>query len=394
MAGSTVLILGGGWGGMTVATVLRGLVSQQHRIQVVERKDDFYLCLSLPWVMTGERKYPSEVSRPMSKLSRAGVEWVHGNVRRIDPEKRIVEVDSNVLQADYLVIAMGARLAPGAVPGFTDSAFDLYTPRGANDLHHRLSEFDGGRVVILVSRAPFRCPAAPYEAAFLAEWMLRRRGVRARAEIAVYTPERHPMPVAGPIIGQALASLLSERSIQYHPQHSVTWVDGPSKMLRFDALEVTWDLLIGIPPHVAPKPVKEAGLTDSTGYIPVHPQTLEILADVETLSTRFPGVYAIGDATSVRLLNQMLLPKAGIFAEAEARVVAQNIAAQINGKEPLARFDGRGMCYIEVGDGLAARSSGNFYAYPAPTVTLEPPSPRFKHEKEDYEAPLKTWFSD
>ncbi|MBI4218912.1 MAG: NAD(P)/FAD-dependent oxidoreductase [Chloroflexi bacterium] len=394
MAGSTIVILGGGWGGMTLATVLRGLVSQQHRIVVVERKQDFYLCLSLLWVMTGQRKYPAEVSRPMSKLSRAGIEWVHGNVRRIDPDKRIVEVDSTVLQADFLVAALGARLAPDSIPGFADSAFELYAPAGAVSLNRRLSEFDGGRITVLVSRAPFRCPAAPYEAALMVESMLRKKGVRAKTELAIYTPERQPMPVAGPAAGQAITNLLAERSIEYHPQHSVTWVDGPSKMVRFDALEVAWDVLIGIPPHVAPRVVKEAGLTDSTGYIPVHPQTLEILADPETLTTRYPGVYAIGDATAVRLLNQMLLPKTGLFAEAEARVVATNIAAQINGKEPLARFDGRGPCYIEVGDGLAAKGTGNFFAYPAPTMALEPPSPRHLHEKEDLEAPLKAWFSD
>jgi len=114
---------------------------------------------------------------------------------------------------------------------------------------------------------------------------------------------------------------------------------------------------------------------------------------VDTLETRFPHVFAIGDLTAIRLMNGMLLPKAGVFAEAEAQVVAENIAAEIEGVKPRARFNGNGFCYIEVGDGMAAYGSGDFYAYPGPTITLQPPAPEYKHAKEQFERVLDTWFN-
>lgn len=200
------------------------------------------------------------------------------------------------------------------------------------------------------------------------------------------------MPVAGPAVGAAIASMLGDRGIAYHPERAVSRVDGASRTIHFDGETAAFDLLVAVPPHRPPRVLVEAAMTDATGYVPVHPQTLEILADADTLATTHPGVYAIGDATSVRLLNGMLLPKAGVFAEAEARVVAENIAAEARGREPRARFDGRGFCYIEVGDGMAAYGRGSFYAYPGPAVTMGPPSREFKKAKEEFERLLDTWF--
>jgi sulfide:quinone oxidoreductase len=186
--------------------------------------------------------------------------------------------------------------------------------------------------------------------------------------------------------------MLAERRIDFHPQHTVSRVDGESRTVHFDQDVVPFDLLIAVPPHRAPRVVTEAGLTDATGYVPVHPQTLELLADAETLETRYPGTVAIGDIAAIRLMNAMLLPKAGVFVEAQARVVAENIAAQIAGREPRARFDGRGFCYLEVGDGMAAYAAGDFYAYPAPRIVMEQPSVEHKRAKEEFERVLDTWF--
>ncbi len=146
------------------------------------------------------------------------------------------------------------------------------------------------------------------------------------------------------------------------------------------------------PPHRAPQVVIEAGLIDSSGYIPVHPQTLEVLTDVENLATSYTGVYAIGDVTTITLLNMMPMPKSGVFAEAEAGVVAKSIEASIAGKPAPMGYDGRGACHVDIGNGLAALAGGNFYASPGPRITLEPPSARFHQEKEEYENVLDTWF--
>lgn len=392
MAGKTVLILGGGWGGLTAAHHLREFLGPHHRIVVVERQDSFSLGVSNLWLMTGERDSPDQIRRPMGTLRRDGIEWLHAEVQEFDPENRTLVTAEGRMAGDYVVIALGAELAPNTVPGFADAAHNLYETSGAVDLQHALGTFEGGRIVVLVAGAPFRCPAAPYEAAMLIDSLSRERGVRDNSEISLYTPEAHPMAVAGPAVGEALESMLAERGIGYFAEHSVSRVDSESNTLVFGETTVLYDLLVGIPPHRAPAPIRRAGLVDDSGYIPVHPQTLEILSEVDTLETQYPNVFAIGDVAAIRLLNSMLLPKAGVFAEGEAQVVAARIAADIAG-EPVPRgFDGAGFCYVEVGNGLAAYGSGDFYAFPAPRVTLDLPSRQARQAKEEYERLLDVWF--
>ncbi|MDH3729892.1 MAG: NAD(P)/FAD-dependent oxidoreductase [Acidimicrobiia bacterium] len=392
MTGRTVLILGGGWGGLTAAHHLRSLLPDEHRVVVVERSDTFTLGVSHMWLMTGEREALGDVTREMQNLKRPGIEWIRADAQRIDPDTRTVETDDGPLMGDYLVIALGAQLAPETVPGFSDAAHNLYDPAGAEELGKALQAFDRGRIVVLVAGAPFRCPAAPYEAAMLAEWLTRERGIRDRCSVSLFTPEAKPMAVAGPAVGDALEEMLGERGIDYHPEHKVTAIEPESKTLQFGEESVSFDLLIGVPPHRAPAIVAEAGLVDAMGYVPVHPQRLEILSDPDTLETRYPHVYAIGDVTAVRLLNSMLLPKAGVFAEGEAQIVASAIAADILGEPAPRGYDGNGFCYVEVGDGLAAHGSGDFYAYPGPRVRLEAPSTQSRKAKEEYEVLLETWF--
>lgn len=394
MAGTTTLILGGGWGGLTAAHHLRGLLPSEHRIVVVERSEYFGLGVSNLWLMTGERDGLGQVRRPLRDLSRSGIEWVHGEAHGFDPGALTVETDADRLAGDFIVLALGAELAPELVAGFSDAAYNLYEAEEALRLHGALEDFDGGHIVVLVAGAPFRCPAAPYEAAMLIEDFARTRGIRDRVELSVYTPEPAPMLVAGPAVGEALETLLSEKGIAYHPQRAVMSVDAKTHTLVFEDESVSYDLLVGVPPHRAPTVVADAGLVDASGYVPVHPQTLEILSDPDTLTVQYPGVFAIGDVAAVRLLNSMLLPKAGVFAEGQAAVVAASIAAQIEGEPRPRGYDGHGFCYVEAGDGLAAYGTGDFYAYPGPRVTLEAPSAAGRRAKEEYEGLLQTWFDD
>lgn len=392
MSGKTVLILGGGWGGLTIAHHLRSLLPPEHRVVIVERNSHFSLHVSNLWLMTGERSHRGHVERPMKALKRDGIEWIHAEARGLDPVRRTVTIETGELSADYLVIALGAELAPQVIPGFEEAAFNLYEVEGAIQLHQALEAFGGGKIVVLVAGVPFRCPAAPYEAAMLMASALRERSIGDRSEVALYTPEAHPMAVTGPAVGEALESMLEEKTVSYHPQHQVTEIDPVSRTVYFGEVTTTFDLLVGIPAHKAPPVVRDAGLIDDSGYIPVHPQTLEVLGDVDTLETRFENVFAIGDVTSVRLLNQMLLPKAGVFAEGEAAVVAAAIAADVAGEPKPRGFDGAGFCYVEVGEAMAAHGSGDFYAYPAPRVTLEMPTKEARNAKEEYERVLETWF--
>lgn len=376
MSNKTILILGGGLGGIMAAGSLRRSCAPEHRVVVIERSATFALRMANLWLMTGERQRPEEGERDLSRLAEHGIEWVQAEIESIDPVARAVQTSAGRLEGDYLVIALGADRHPQAVPGFAEAALDLYEAAGALRIRQALDRFSGGRVVVLVARTPFSCPSAPYEAAFLVDTLLRRRGVRQGSEIAVYTPEDLPMPVAGPAVGAALVQMLQQRGIEFHAEQIVMKIDPAARRARFELEDTTFDLLIGVPPHRVPQVLRAAKLADASGWVPVDPATLQ---------TRHAGVYAIGDATAIRLPVGMFLPKAGVFADEQARVVAANIAAEIAGKAGTKRFNGHGFCYIEVGDDMAAYGAGNFYGIPVPTVDLEPASSRYHREKHELE---------
>ena len=374
MVGKTVLILGGGFGGLATANQLRRLLATEHRVVVVERQSTFYMWPFNMRLMAGEAKDRREGERALSGLARKGIEWVQGEVQELDPKARRVRTSSGILEGDFVVIALGAEKDATAVPGFAESAYNLYDPDGALRIYNALQEFDSGRAVVLISRTPFSCPAAPYEAAFLMDSAFRSKGNRNRVEIAIYTPEPRPMPAAGPQMGEAVIGMLKERDISYYPQQKLQRIENTSHKIVFEGGQAPFDLLVGIPPHFAPKVVREAGLTDETGWIPV---------DLQTMETRYPGVFALGDVTFIRQPNPtgLPLPKAWVIADEQARVVARNIAAQIRSEDQSNKYDGKGFCYIEVGGGQAAYGSGSFYEYPAARVYLEPPSHHHHEER-------------
>ncbi len=384
MAGKTIAVLGGGMGGLAAAQHFRTLLPAENHVIVVEKESSFYMCTFNMRLLAGELKTRTERERPLSGLARKGIEWVQGEVLELDPKTRRVRTSNGTLEPDIIVIALGAEKSGSAIPGFAESAHNLYESDGALRLHKAVGEFDKGRAVVLVSRLPFSCPAAPCEAAFLMDAAFRKRGIREKVEVAIYTPEPRPFPSAGPEMSSSVLRMLKERDIQFFPQHKVQKIDIGSRKVVFEGDEASFDLLAGIPCHAVPRVVREAGLTDETGWIPV---------DLTTLETRYPGVYALGDVTSIRQPNPtgMFLPKAWVFADEQARVIAKNVAARVKGEEATARFDGKGFCYLEIGDGQAAYGSGNFFAYPAPTVYLEPPSRRLHEERKRSE--VEQWES-
>jgi sulfide:quinone oxidoreductase len=367
MTERTVLVLGGGVGGVVAANALRRRLGRRHRIVLIDREPDFTFAASLLWVMTGARR-PEQISRPLARLEGRGIEVVRGEVERVDPVEKAAIVAGRRIEADFLLVALGAEFAPEAIPGLAEAGETFCTLAGAVRLRERLDEFRSGKLLLLTAAPAYKCPAAPYEAAMLAESLFRKRGVRTAIEIALHSAEPAPMPVAGLAASAAVRQMVESRGIAYRPAHQIERVD-EGRATFTDGTAVGFDLLVHVPPLRPPRAIATSGLTDESGWVRV---------DSHSFETRFPGVFAVGDVTLVPLLVGKPLPRAGVFAHAQAEVVARNIAATIAGRSPAARFDGHGACFIETGDGRAGFGSGDFYAEPSPAVRMRKPS-RFWH---------------
>jgi sulfide:quinone oxidoreductase len=366
MPSRTVVILGGGVGGIITANDLRRRLSNEHRIVLVERNAEHAFAPSFLWLMTGDRR-PQQVRRPLVQLLRTGVEFVHGSAEGLDLNRHRIVTSAGDIGYDYLVVALGAELAPETVPGLADGAQTFYTFDGASHLRDALSRFSGGRVAVVVAAMPYKCPGAPHEGAMLIADCFRKRGLSGSTELHLFTPESQPMPVAGPALGEAVQQLLHSKGIRFHPLHSLTAVDTQTRTARFQQEAFQYDLLVAIPPHRPPSLLRDTGITNPAGWVAVN---------VNTLATRHERVFAIGDVTAIPIPGRwkpdvpLMLPKAGVFAHVQAEVVAARIAAEISGRQPKEEFCGDGYCMLEAGEDLAGFAYGNFFAQPTPQVNL------------------------
>jgi sulfide:quinone oxidoreductase len=369
MSGKTVLILGGGVGGLVAANRLRRALPRADRVILIERERQHLFQPSLLWLAVGDRR-PEQIQRPLDRLALKGVELVTATVEALDPSRRAVTAAGREYTGDAVIVALGADLAPETIPGLVDGGHNLYTLAGASAIRDALQALRGGRVAILTAAPAYKCPAAPYEAAMLVEGWLRHHGQRAATELDFYAAEPGPMGVAGPAVSSAVRRMVESHGIRYHPEHQLVSVDPSARTLTFaNGTTAGYDLLIYIPPHRAPAVVRRSGLAPEGGWVGV---------DRGAFETTVPGVYAIGDVTTVPLAMGKPLPKAGVFAHRQAEVVAANIAALWSGSETRRKFDGHGECFVETGDGKAGFGAGNFYAEPLPQITLKAPN-RFWH---------------
>lgn len=365
MASNAVVILGGGVGGLVLANLLQDRLGKQAEVTVVDRKKVFQFPPSYPWVMIGQRR-PEQVQRPLALLERKGIRVVGGEASRIDFENRSVQVNGSRLRYDNLVIALGAQYAVERIPGLAGNAHHIYDLESAVGLRQTLAQFDGGEIAVGVSSLPFKCPAAPYETALLLDHYFKNRPSKTRVRIRFFTPEGLPLPSAGPEIGNTTLELMKARGIDATFKTKLKAVQ-PGKAVFDDGSEIPFDLLIAVPPHVCPTVVKEAGLTDETGWVPVDPASMKTTRD---------GVYAIGDVASVPTPSGFVpyLPKAGVFAHGEAEVVANNISVEIRGRGKVKAFDGSGSCFLMTGGAQAAYVKGTWFSTPRPSVKFSAPS--------------------
>src|SRR3990167_3756073 len=361
--GKRIVILGGGTGGLVVANRLRRSLTRDNEIILIDKEKNHLLNPSLLWLMVGWRE-EIQIQKPLSSLERKGIRFNNAPVLKLDFETKTVLTSQGDVSFDYLVISLGASTFQEKVPGFVEDAFDLYDLSGVKNIRKAIGNFEKGRIVILITSTPFKCPAAPYEAALILSEYFNRK--RRDVDIEVVTPEPLPMPVAGPEVGNMVVSLLQRSGIRFTPQHQVLKIDPENKEISFqDEKKLSYDLLIGIPPHGLPPVLKDSPVLGESGWVKVNPKTLE---------TDFRNIYAIGDVTSIPLPLGRPLPKAGVFAHFQAEVVSQHIEAKIKSSSSTKEFDGRGYCFIELGNGRAGYASGNFYADPKPMLKMKEPS--------------------
>ena len=370
-----VVVLGAGFGGLELATTLSEAFGDDVDVTLIDRNDGFVFGYSKLDVMFG-RTTLDAVRLPYHEIAKPGVHFLQEEITAIDPEAKVVTTDAGTHEADYLVVALGADYDFDATPGLAGST-EFYSVAGAARLAELLPGFSGGRVVVGVCGAPFKCPPAPSEAALLMHDYLTTRGLRDDCEIALTMPLGTPVPPS-PDTSEALLAAFAERDISFAGGQRIVSVDSARGVATYeDGGEIAFDLFLGVPRHRAPDVVVASGMTED-GYVPVSSQTL---------ATRYPRVYAVGDVATVGV------PKAGVFAEGAARVVARELIAALREEDPPEPYDGLGSCYIEFGAGRIGRVDVDFLSGPRPTGTFQEPSVALVAEKQHFGASRRArWF--
>jgi sulfide:quinone oxidoreductase len=371
-----ILVLGAGFGGLELTTLLSEALGERLDLTLIDKNDFFYFGFSKLDVMFG-RKTSEAVKLYYRDILKPGIRFRREEITLIDPEKRRVNTSSGVYDADILVVALGAEYDPAYTPGLVEGGNEFYSFAGAERLREVLPTFTKGHAIVGVTSTPFKCPPAPSEAALLLHDYLTARGVRQACQISLVMPFDIPIPPS-PETSRALLAAFAERGITYVPDRLVDELDPARRVVILDDnSEMPYDLFLGIPRHRVPAVVAASGMTVN-GWIPVDPKNLK---------TRFPGVYAIGDVTSVGT------PKAGVFAEGAARVVAASLIAELQGGEMPPAYDGKGSCYIEFGAGRVGRVDVDFLSGPSPTGSFGSPTSALVADKANFGSSRRTrWF--
>lgn len=373
-----VLVLGAGFGGLELSTMCSEALGDEVEVTLIDKNDSFVFGYSKLDVMFA-RATPAAIRLPYASIVKPGVRFLRETITAIDPQARRVKTDAGAHEADVLVVALGADYDMDATPGLAEGGNEFYSLEGAERAGELLPRFSGGRVVIGVCGAPFKCPPAPSEAALLLHDFLSARGVRGECEISFAIPFANPVPPS-PETSRALLAAFAERDIEYVGGRRVSSLD-PARQVAMldDASELPYDLFLGVPKHRAPAVVLASGMAQD-GYIPV---------DSKTLQTRYPDVYAVGDVATVGV------PKAGVFSEGAARVVARSVIASVRQGQQPEPYDGLGSCYIEFGAGRVGRVDVDFLSDPKPTGTFQEPSDALVAEKRHFgSSRTARWFGD
>ncbi len=394
--GNRILILGAGFGGLAAANLLQKNLSSlspsvEYQITIIDQKDYFMMGLVNLWILSGIRTF-KDSKIDLNRLENKGIRYLNDKVTGIDVASKTVTIreSSNLkLIYDYLIIALGTEYSFEEVNGFLENGgFNLYDAEQVTKLRERVLSLKNGRIAICITSIPYKCPPAPYEASLLINDILVKNGTRDSIDIHIYTPTPISLPIAGAKVSQDVTNLLNHNHINFHPLHKIKAVLNMKKIEFENGNWANYDLLIGIPSHKVPEVIRNSGLI-------THGQNW-INADKFSLRTDFENVFAIGDVTEIKVNENLAIPKAGVFAEAQAKVVSQQIVDDIKNdknNQLSPRFDGKGFCFMEVGNEKAGYIAVDFYHEDGPYTLLEPPSGKSYKKKLDFErSKLNEWL--
>lgn len=310
--------------------------------------------LFLPFRVRGYQEL-SDVSKPIRSLLAQGVDFVSSEITEVDAKNNVVKTKAGDFHYDWLVSSLGCSIISdeidGMKEGYEKNVFDFYTPDGAIKLQRALGNFKGGKLVFNIASMPIKCPVAPIEFVFLADYYFHKKGIRNKVEIELVTP------LAGaftkPIASKVFSEIAKEKGIKITPDFSLGFVDHVNKRIKsYTKQELDYDLLVAIPPTEGAAVIEDSGLGNGAGYIRTEKHTLK--------ATGHNNIYSIGDGTDLPT------SKAGSVAHFESEVMVENLLSEINGKEPKAKFDGHSNCFIESGFDKALLIDFNYKVEPLP----------------------------
>jgi sulfide:quinone oxidoreductase len=390
--GKVILILGAGFGGLSAANLLRKVLPPEHKVIVIDKKNYFMMGLVNLWILDGTRSL-QDSQVPLNKLNDKGIKFLNDEILKIDVNQKTVTTrDHNEIAYDYLIISLGAEYSVDKINQLMenrkDVGFNLYEAEASIKLRQELLTLTKGRVAICITDVPYKCPPAPYEASLIIDDILLMSGTRPSIDIDVYSPTPIALPVAGPKISKDIVNLLNTHNINFHPLHKLKKVLEERKMEFENGNVIDFDKLVFIPPHRVPSVVMKSPGLIKEGQNWIH-------VDKFTLKTNHENVYGLGDVTEIKVNENISLPKAGIFAEAEAKIVSLQIINEIlnTREEQTSKFDGRGFCFMQTGHNKAGYIDADFYNESGPLTKLEPPSEESYRKKIEFEQErMNEWF--
>jgi len=374
MAGSKVLVLGGGFGGVQAAIEARASLDSSHEVTIIDKNRVPHLCGMNPLLIVGERD-TDKTGRSLGRLANRGINFVEANIDLIDTASQQVATSEGTFDYDYLVVALGAAYDWDAVPG-ARNAYSFYDFDYARQLRRRLSRLKRGKIVIAAAKPPYKCPPAPFETAMMINWWARRKGIRKDIELSVYIPEPGPLGVAGKEASMRVRSALDQRGIELVTGAGVTEVSANGREASFaDGSSTSANIIATIPVHKIPDIVAASGIANGKPWVPVNKATLETSAS---------NIFAIGDVNVVPS-GDFAIPKAGVFAAAQGTKVGEIIASRINDSHEPDPYDGVGFCFMAYSGGRSATVGGEFLADGGPQTVLSEPTVSGMKAKERFE---------